>query len=148
VEYDDLDARSVFVSGTVGAQIAADRARRIVLCPMGGVAHEGGLDNLAGSGVDVRILDVFGGFSTGFVIVDGAALRAVPTVDFSVVRSHVTFSLADDEETDAQVFGIVTAGVGVVFRGRYSVVPALAFPFGTEDGNTLMQIIVRVSFGG
>jgi hypothetical protein len=148
VGYNDLDARSVFVSGTAGWQIAADRARRFVLCPMGGVATEGGLENLAGSGVDVRILDVFGGFSTGFVLIDDARLRAVPTVDVSAVRSRVTFAFSGEEESEAQVFGVVTAGFGVVLWRRYSVVPAFALPFGTEDANTLFQIVVRVGLGG
>jgi hypothetical protein len=146
--YDDLDESSTIIGVGGGAQVAADAAGRVVICPEVAFAREFGPNNLGGSNSDLSTSAFGGGISVGVIASETNTVQFVPTFGVSLARAKfkVETNLASVSETDT--LGTINLGVGVVMNRRFSVVPAIGIPFGRDDNDVVFGISVAVSWGG
>lgn len=144
--YDDLGATSFGAGGLFGGQVAADPARKVVICPFGGVSTEWASD-FGGSGIDFFALGINAGVSVGFVAASTPTVQVVPAIGFTVTRLRAKFSGFGESFTVTDTIGAIQFGVGLVLNSRTAITPGVAIPIGVEDGNAAFSLSVTYGFG-
>jgi len=142
LNFTDVDVRTVGIFGYAGAELAADRENKILLCP---IAR---FDVIAGPDigpVDVSTTALQGGASIGIVISDMGDMQVVPFFGLSAVYSRLRSEFAGTTTTFSDTGGVADLGVGFVFNHTAGITPSISIPFGT-GGTDDVIFNIRFSF--
>jgi hypothetical protein len=140
--YDELDFSTTAFGGSIGGQVAADAARRIVLCPIFSVIREFAND-IDGSGIDVASNDFRGTIAVGIIAAETPTFQAIPVVAVSIGRVMVTFDDGFDELTDSDTIGLAQFGIGLVLNRTVAITPAVSIAFTGDDTSTSFSLGVQ-----
>ena len=127
-------------------------AGTLELCPIGGVDLQFGPSGF-------RSQTLSAGASGGSPIPTTGHVQIILTGSLQAAYQH--FGFHDDTQfgtgyqradlsaggTNHEWFGILTAGVGLVFKNRFSLVPQLRVPFGYEGSDLCFLIHGSVNIG-
>jgi hypothetical protein len=144
LNFSDIDVRTTGVYGQVGAELAADRDNKILICPAVR------LDVLAGPDigpVDTSSVALQGGGSIGMIVSDAGDMQVVPFFGLAVVHTRRTESFASRETTFTDNGGHADVGVGFIFNHKAGITPAVSIPFSTGGSDATFRITFAFNFG-
>jgi hypothetical protein len=144
VIYDSLDFSTTALGGNVGAQVAADAARRIIICPIFSVLREFAND-IEGTGIDAASNDFRGTVAVGIVAAETPTFQAIPAFAVSVGRVMFTLDDGFDELTESDTIGLAQFGVGLILNRTVAITPAVSIAF--TGGDTSTSFSLGVQFG-
>ena len=142
--FTDVDVRAAGVFGHVGAELAADRDNKIMICPAVR------LDVLAGPDlgpVDTSSIAVQGGASIGMVVSDTGDMQVVPFFGLALVHTRLTSTFGGDETTFTDNGGHADLGVGFIFSKKTGITPSVSIPFSTGGSDATFMIKFAFNFG-
>ena len=144
LNFTDIDVRTAGVYGQVGAELAADRENKILICPAVR------LDVLAGPDrgpVDRSSTALQGGGSIGMVVSDSGDMQVVPFFGLAVIHTRLTESFASNETTFTDNSGRADLGIGFIFNHKAGITPSVSIPFDTGGADTTFMIKFAFNFG-
>jgi hypothetical protein len=144
VIYDALDFSTTAFGGNIGGQVAADAARRIVICPIFSVLREFAND-IEGSGIDAASNDFRGTVAVGIIAAETPTFQAIPVFAVSIGRVMVTFDDGLDELTESDTIGLAQFGIGLILNRTVAITPAVSIAF--TGGDTATSFSLGVQFG-
>ena len=144
VIYDALDFSTTAFGGSVGGQVAADSARKIVICPIFSVLREFAND-IEGSGIDAASNDFRGTIAVGIIAAETPTFQAIPAFAVSIGRVMATFDDGFDELTESDTIGLAQFGIGLVLNRTVAITPAVSIAF--TGGETSTSFSLNVQFG-
>jgi hypothetical protein len=142
--FTDVDVRAAGVFGHVGAELAADRDNKIMICPAVR------LDVLAGPDlgpVDTSSIAVQGGASIGMVVSDTGDMQVVPFFGLALVHTRLSSTFGGDETTFTDNGGHADLGVGFIFSKKTGITPSVSIPFSTGGSDATFMIKFAFNFG-
>lgn len=144
LNFTDIDVRTAGVYGQVGAELAADRANKVMICPAVR------LDVLAGPDfgqVDNSSIALQGGASIGMIVSDSNDMQIVPFFGLAVVHTRFSTSIAGGETTFSDNGGHADLGVGFIFNHTAGITPSVSVPFSTGGSDATFMIKFAFNFG-
>ncbi len=144
VIYDSLDFSTTAFGGNVGGQVAADAARRIVICPIFSVLREFAHD-IEGTGIDAASNDVRGTIAVGIIAAETPTFQAIPAFGVSVGRVMLTLDDGFDEFDESDTIGLAQFGIGLVLNRTIAITPAVSIAF--TGGETSTSFSLGVQYG-
>lgn len=140
--YDELDFSTTSFGGNIGGQVAADAARRIIICPIFSVLREFAND-IEGSGIDAASNDFRGTIAVGIIAAETPTFQAIPGFAVSIGRVMLTFDDGFDEVTDSDTIGLAQFGIGLILNRTVAITPAVSIAFTGEDTSTSFSLGVQ-----
>jgi len=144
LNFTDIDVRTAGVYAQVGAELAADRDNRIMLCPAVR------LDVLAGPDVgpvDNSSIALQGGASIGMVVSDTGDMQVVPFFGLALVHTRLSSTFGGDETTFTDNGGHADLGVGFIFSKKTGITPSVSIPFSMGGSDATFMIKFAFNFG-
>jgi hypothetical protein len=144
LNFTDIDVRTAGVYGQVGAELAADRENKIMICPIVRI------DVLAGPDVgpvDNSSIALQGGGSIGMVVSDAGDMQIVPFFGLALVHTRLSSSFAGTETTFTDNGGHADLGVGFVFHHTAAITPSVSIPFSMAGSDATFMIKFAFNFG-
>jgi len=144
LNFTDIDVRTAGVYGQVGAELAADRDNKIMICPAVRI------DVLAGPDVgpvDNSSIALQGGGSIGMVVSDAGDMQIVPFFGLALVHTRLSSSFAGTETTFTDNGGHADLGVGFVFHHTAAITPSVSIPFSMAGSDATFMIKFAFNFG-
>jgi hypothetical protein len=144
VHDDEFDVTGLFWSALIAGQVAVDTNKKASICP-GVQVSRLSVNDLQGSGIDVTRLTVSGGVSVGVIATSTPTVDVVPTLSLQFGRARATVTGVG---SISDTVGIVSAGVGLILKQRFTIQPSVSRPFGVDGPETSFAINATVRFGG
>jgi hypothetical protein len=144
MNFTDIDVKTAGVYGNVGAELAVDRANKIMVCPAVR------LDVLAGPDVgpvDNSTVALQGGASIGMIVSDQGDMQIVPFFGLALVHNRLSSSFAGSETTFTDNGGHADFGVGFVFNHTTGIIPSVSVPFDLGGSDATFMIRFAFNFG-
>jgi len=145
LNFTDIDVRTAGVFAHVGAELAADRENKILLCPIVR------LDVLAGPDigpVDTSTVGLQGGGALGIIVHDQGDMQVVPFFGLSAVYARTTSEFAGNETTFSDSGGRADLGLGFIFNRNAAITPSVSIPFAAGGSDATFTIRFTFNFGG
>jgi hypothetical protein len=142
--FTDIDVKTAGVYGNLGAELAADRDNKIMICPAVR------LDVLAGPDVgpvDNSSIALQGGASIGMILSDEGDMQIVPFFGLALVHTRLTSSFAGTETTFTDNGGHADVGVGFLFNHTTGIIPSVSIPFSMAGSDPTFMIRFAINFG-
>lgn len=145
INFTAIDELATTVSAFGGAELQADDAGRVFLCPVAAAGFGAGPDI---GPIDVSTVSLRGGGSLGVIASDQSGLMVIPHFGLFAVYSRVTADFGEDDESIGDTSGLATVGVGFVFNRNVGIIPSLSIPFsGAADPDVLFTLQFAFNFG-
>jgi hypothetical protein len=144
LNFTNIDVRTAGVFAHAGAELAADRDNKILLCPLVRLDVLGGPDV---GPVDTSTVGLQGGASVGVIVHDVGDLQVVPFFGLAVVHARTTQEFAGVEETFSDTGGRADLGVGLLFNRNAAITPSVSIPFAAGGADPTFRIRFAFSFG-
>jgi hypothetical protein len=144
LNFTDIDVRTAGVYGQLGAELAVDKANKVMICPAVR------LDVLAGPDVgpvDNSSLALQGGASIGMIVSDSGDMQIVPFFGLAVVHTRLSSTFAGTETTFTDNGGHADLGVGFIFNHTAGITPSVSIPFSTGGSDATFMIKFAFNFG-
>jgi hypothetical protein len=144
LNFTDINVRTAGVFAHVGAELAADRANKVMFCPAVR------LDVLAGPDVgpvDNSSIALQGGGSIGMIVSDSNDMQIVPFFGLAVVHTRFSTSIGGGETTFSDNGGHADLGVGFIFNHTAGITPSVSIPFSTGGSDATFMIKFAFNFG-
>lgn len=130
-------------NATFGVQVPA-KQRRISVCPVFHLDNSWASD-IAGTGVNLWVMDIHGGGAFGAIAVDTRAVKLVPTVYLGFVRSRASASRESASEVESETQGVLRVGAGIVMHQRFTLTPLFVTTFGGDLLDSDQAFVLRFS---
>jgi hypothetical protein len=144
LNFTQIDVKAAGVYGQFGAELAADRANKVMICP------SVRLDALAGPDVgpvDGSSVALQGGASIGMIVSDQGDMQIVPFFGLALVHNRLSSSFAGSETTFTDNGGHADFGVGFVFNHTTGIIPSVSVPFSLGGSDATFMIRFAFNFG-
>jgi len=132
------------LTGMLGTELKSPLAGRLELCPVAGVV-------LGFGHHDISYQDFLGGVSLGLPVgINSQSVAVVLTGAFQLGYEHISNNDTCEAlgiDCTGDVFGVLDAGVGLIFNERISVVPQLRIPVGTPGSEVAFRVRVNLAVG-
>src|SRR5262245_16275791 len=141
VNFTDIDVKTAGVFGYIGAELAAERDSKIMICPIARI------DVLAGPDigpVDSSTTGLEGGGAIGLTIYDAGDIQVVPFFGLALTYTRLRSEFASVTTTVSDTGGRADLGVGFMFNKTAGITPLISIPF--ETGNTDTTFTIRFAF--
>ena len=149
-----LDGNTSTIAGILGFERPlgfGTPGRRAKVCPVAGGLMGFGPENPA-TGEDAELLEGFAGFSVGARFGGSRpAFDLVPTVLGAAI--YQKFDPQGDENAgglepdDTETGGLFEIGLGLVFNGRFGILPLVSIPIGFDNTDPTFGLRVAINFG-
>ncbi|HKE82950.1 MAG TPA: hypothetical protein VKB50_04315 [Vicinamibacterales bacterium] len=144
VNFTDIDVKTAGVFGYVGAELAADRDSKIMICPIARLTVLAGPDI---GPVDSSTTGLEGGGAIGLTIYDVGDIQVVPFFGLAVTYTRLRSEFAGVTTTVSDTGGRADLGVGFMFNRTAGITPSISIPFETGNSDTTFTIRFSYNFG-
>lgn len=144
VNFSDIDVKTAGIFGYIGAELAADRDNKIMICPIGR------FDVLAGPDigpVDSTTTGLEGGGAIGLTVYDQGDLQLVPFFGLSLTYARLKSEFGGTSTTFSDTGGRADLGVGLIFSKTAGITPSVSIPFATGGSDVTFSIRFSYNFG-
>ena len=147
--YNGYMADAFTLTGTAGIQGSLGAEKRAQLCPViiAGFAH--GPNDIDSTHQDYSEIDISVELDAGFIAARGKDVQVIPTASLTFGNALAKYSWANGGGyTDAESFGILAFGFGVILSDHATLKPSIAFPFGVKGASVTYGIRFAVKLAG
>ena len=147
--YNGYMADAFTLTGTAGIQGSLGAEKRAQLCPVIIAGFAFGPNDIDSTHQDYSEIDISVELDAGFIAARGKDVQVIPTASLTFGNALAKYSWANGGGyTDAESFGILAFGFGVILSNHATLKPSVAFPFGVKGASVTYAIRFAVKLAG